>query len=173
MTAQIPDRIEYRGQTFALCATPLSSYLGPPGTLRFVPTRTSCWRGYVARWLIEDNGLFLIDVRGSICVTVPEPGDFAPRCGVSHDGPCEIRDIGMADIFPNADRVLAEWYSGTLRIPLGPMARYVHMDFESVFERYLMVEIVAGRVVTERVTKSLSDWGAAAKNLVHAMLRVF
>lgn len=43
--------------------------------------------------------------------------------------------------------VPADWFSGVLRVPRGELLRYVHMGFESVYERDLYVKVEAGTVV--------------------------
>lgn len=44
------------------------------------------------------------------------------------------------------DPILADWFSGILRIPRGGLLQYVHMGFESVHERDLFVKVDGGRV---------------------------
>ncbi len=44
--------------------------------------------------------------------------------------------------------ILADWFTGTLRIPQGEMLHYVHMGYGSVFERELHIKIENG-VVTD------------------------
>ena len=44
--------------------------------------------------------------------------------------------------------MFADWYSGTLRVPLGEMLAYVHGGFASTFERDMFIEIVRGKVTT-------------------------
>ncbi len=47
--------------------------------------------------------------------------------------------------------ILADWFSGILRIPKGKMLQYVHMGFGSVFEQEVHIKIENGVVVTTRV----------------------
>ena len=46
--------------------------------------------------------------------------------------------------------ILADWFSGVLRIPQGKIMKYVHMGFGSVFERELHIKIKKGLVVATR-----------------------
>lgn len=46
--------------------------------------------------------------------------------------------------------LLADWFSGVLRIPRGKMLRYVHMGFGSVFEHELHIKIERGIVANSR-----------------------
>ncbi len=47
--------------------------------------------------------------------------------------------------------LLADWFSGVLRIPQGELLLYVHMGFGSVFEEELHLMVEKGTVVAERV----------------------
>jgi hypothetical protein len=42
--------------------------------------------------------------------------------------------------------LFADWVTHVLRVPAGTMLHYEHMDFESVYERDLLIEVTAGRV---------------------------
>ena len=65
MTAQIPDRIELNGETHSLFAEPFAPWVAASG-LRFIPSSTANWRGYVARWLVRDGKLWLVEVSGHV-----------------------------------------------------------------------------------------------------------
>lgn len=43
--------------------------------------------------------------------------------------------------------ILAEWYSGLLRVPQGKLLEYVHFEFGSVYETELFLDIEDGIVV--------------------------
>jgi hypothetical protein len=47
--------------------------------------------------------------------------------------------------------LLADWFSGVIRIPRGKMLHYVHMGFGSVYEQELHIKIEQGRVVRSRL----------------------
>jgi hypothetical protein len=79
-------------------------------------------------------------------------------CWRGYVGTWEIRDgwfylVGVRGRFVFAeDRpLLADWFSGVLRVPLGGVLRYVHMGFASVYEQELHILIERGRVVDRRV----------------------
>jgi hypothetical protein len=46
--------------------------------------------------------------------------------------------------------LLADWFTGELRVPMGEVIDYVHMGFASVFAEELFVRIVNGAVVSRR-----------------------
>lgn len=47
--------------------------------------------------------------------------------------------------------LLADWFTGTLRIPQGELLQYVHMGFGSVYEEEIHVRIERGLVTATRV----------------------
>lgn len=49
------------------------------------------------------------------------------------------------------DPILADWFSGVIRIPQGKLLHYVHMGFESVYEEEVHVKIEKGKVVESYV----------------------
>jgi hypothetical protein len=53
--------------------------------------------------------------------------------------------------------IFAEWFTGTLRIPQGRMASYVHMGFESQYEKELMIEIGKGVVKGEKIFERMGE----------------
>ena len=70
-TAQIPDRLIYKGDTLALFYCPLELHpnkeLSTPKNL-FESSGcfyTACWRNYVATWTVEDDSLFLLEIRNA------------------------------------------------------------------------------------------------------------
>jgi hypothetical protein len=50
--------------------------------------------------------------------------------------------------------LFAEWVSGVLRIPRGELLQYVHMGFESVYERELHLRVEAGVVLESNTVES-------------------
>lgn len=49
-----------------------------------------------------------------------------------------------------AEPLLADWFSGELRMPMGEVIDYVHMGFASVFAEELFIGVVNGSVVSRR-----------------------
>lgn len=61
--------------------------------------------------------------------------------------------VTVATIFPGfPEKVFAQWYSGTLRIPQGELLKYVHMGYGSTYERDLLLDVQWG-VVTARTVR--------------------
>ena len=138
-TAQIPDHLLVDGQESQLFAEPLFPYLKQNkdsfGALMKHATQvcSAAWRGYQAKWEIRENQVFLVAL-------------FANPC--SKESP----EIPLAELFPGASSPIpAKWYSGTLRIPQGKMLEYVHMGYQSKYERYLVLTVTDGLVTGRRI----------------------
>ena len=128
MTAQASDSLKYDGETYPMCTEPLASYFSlggkDPG---FTMMDTSCWRGYVGDWEVIENRLYLIALDGLL------------EGNIKAD---------IESVFPGfADRAFAHWYSGTVRLPEGEMLEYVHMGYESRYERDLLLTFEKGVLV--------------------------
>lgn len=65
--------------------------------------------------------------------------------------------------------ILAEWFTGALRIPRGEQLHYVHMGFGSIYEEELHIRVEHGRVVKYRVIsnkgKDKPGWAAGFQHL--------
>jgi hypothetical protein len=63
MTTQASDQLLYRGDRYAMLATPLEDYFQQVGTRPdFKLTSTGNWRGYIGEWQVEDGKLYLKDL---------------------------------------------------------------------------------------------------------------
>jgi hypothetical protein len=144
MTAQIAEKLHYRGEVLSLCSTPLGPYIATTQhTLKLVSPHTALWRGYVGTWSIEDGRLYLIDIVGHA------PGSTT---------------VGLKDFFPNAtDGVFAHWFTGDLRCPVGGLMKYRHMGFGSLYEKDLFIRVSRGVVQEEHTvvngTAPIADTG--------------
>ena len=117
-------------------AEPLYQYLITRNDIRLVSPNTACWRGYYGSWEIINNKLFLVDLKAYI------------------EGYVEV-DLNY--IFPNHEKVFADWFTGEIIIPLGEMLQYVHLGYESLFEKYLILKLRRGVVVSEKEISS-KEW---------------
>lgn len=143
MTAQIPETLQYEGQTLSMCSNPLNDYFALAGKKPpFAFTCTALWRGYVGQWEIVDGRLYLVGLSGELM-----------------DG----SEVSLATLFPEfPDRVFAHWYSGTLRIPQGKQLEYVHMGYGSRFEQDLLIQLDRGVVTQTRVRQNGKSESASA-----------
>lgn len=116
MTAQISESLTYKGETVSMCTEPLGAFFNMGGANPgFVSNNSALWRGYIGKWEVLDDRLYLIDLRGML-----------------DDG----SQANIETVFPGfPDRVFAHWYSGIIRIPQGKLLEYVHMGYASKYER--------------------------------------
>ena len=128
MTAQAEERLIYKGEETGMASQPLSQYLRTRSDIKFVSDSTACWRGYYGNWEIRDDKLYLIALEAFI------------------EG---YREVDLNYLFPNQNKVFAEWFTGELRIRQGEMLEYVHMGYASLFEKDLILVIEKGILVKQ------------------------
>jgi hypothetical protein len=130
------DRIKYNGTDYGLAATPLEGYFSarPDARPNFTGVNSACWRGYVARWEVRDEKLYLAGM-DMILET----------------------DSTFGSIFPGArDGVFADWVSGDLTCPFGRMLKYDHAGFGRKMEKELILTIESG-IVKSAQTKTNAE----------------
>lgn len=139
-TAQIPELIEIDGKNEILFSEPFTIYLAEhraeiPKLERLAQDRCSgSWRGYQGHWLIRDEKLYLESLFANPCRDSPDP-------------------IPLSTFFPGSEGpVHATWFTGRLLVPLGKRLEYVHMGYQSKYERYLVVHIERGSVIKREST---------------------
>ena len=65
MTIQTMEKLIYKGRVVNMATNPLTSYIMALEIKpNFCSIASGCWRGYVGTWLIEDNKLYLVDIKG-------------------------------------------------------------------------------------------------------------
>jgi hypothetical protein len=139
-TAQHPDRLVYKGQEYALYADPLQDYYSslPDTAIIIFPTfgpehlrtvNSSCWRGYIATWEMINDTMYLVKMED--CRGHGQTANLTEQFGD------KIRNGKMK----------ADWYTGELRVPVGKLIEYVHMDYMSQYESEMVLEIVDGVLV--------------------------
>lgn len=104
---------------------------------------------------------------------------FSSACWRCYQGTWEINDgqfslvrlRGRYRLLGNAP-VLADWFSGVLRIPTGELLQYVHMGPGSVYEDEIHVKIERGVVVRSRVIENRgtawNEWDMGCRSLAGA-----
>jgi len=142
MTAQVSEKLIYKGQQLNLCAEPLLTYLETIcSDVKFVGHSSANWRGYVGTWCIEDDRLYLAKLIGTV-----------------RDGELE-RPIELGYLFPDyPDGVFAHWFTGELRCVQGGLIKYVHMGYASTYEKDLFIRVQKGVVLGDReITNGVSE----------------
>ena len=154
MTAQTPEIIILNGKVFGLHSRPLDSYFQRIKWWPELGRDSGNWRGYVGRWEVFGERLFLTGLFGKYWKVPsrlrgklpPDPDPFEP----AEDG---VKSLRLADLFPDqAPLVFAEWVTERLVVPTGPRLVYLHAGFGSLYATYRTLEVVKGRVRTFR------DW---------------
>jgi hypothetical protein len=135
MTAQIAEEFLYEGNWVRMCAEPLEDYFRIVGKHpRFFMPCTALWRGYVGTWEIIDDRLYMVRLQGL----------DGRQAILEEDGSA----VTLETLFPGyPERVFANWYSGTLRIPQGKLLEYIHMGYGSTYERDVLLVLKKGVVV--------------------------
>jgi hypothetical protein len=137
MTAQIGERLHFNGQEMSMCTHPLGDYFAlggiDPGFGQEWPLDcTALWRGYIGTWEVLGDRLYLVAIHKLV---LNGPGTNF-----------------LETVFPGyPDRVFAHWYSGTLRIPQGNTLKYVHMGYQSTYERDLLIKVERGVIGEVRI----------------------
>lgn len=131
MTMQIPDSCELDGQSWAIVADFGSGLYRPrDGGPRLEPLSTACWRGYIARYAVIDQQLWLRNV---------EMSPPANTGGGSGSQPGQGRDPSTGP------RPIA--YSGFLRLGYGRPDAVHRSQFEMRFLKVVDLRFEAGRLV--------------------------
>jgi hypothetical protein len=103
MTVQMFDRIKYQDREYGLAGAPLEDYFSEHRDLRprYASRNTACWRGYIAKWEIRDERLYLTGM------------DMI-----------SFNDAAFKSIFPDApdSGIFADWVSGELKCHRGKIA---------------------------------------------------
>jgi hypothetical protein len=94
VTIQTPDSLMYEGKRFQMWSFPLESYLNNALPQRQPGALTCCNRGYTAAWEIDEDALYLTDLKEYL---------GSPP-------------ISLALLFPaQGTRVQATWFTGVLK----------------------------------------------------------
>lgn len=160
MTAQVRDILTYNGKTYHLATEPLEQLFEIMGDDKPILTtaNTACWRGYVGKWQVENDQLYLVDFKGY--------------------GKNQVK-VGMDYIFPGKTNVLAEWYSGEIKIPHGELLHYEHQGYMSIYEKDLFLEFKKGILVSTREVDNTKNfdpkdpmgWDKVARDLAEYNLK--
>lgn len=137
-TGQAPDYLRVGGKVYPLYSNPLESWLEKlpkrPAILR--SGSTACWRGYQATWQLENNQLFLLEIRSGCDdkqAVVPLKRWFQPDA---------------------RGRVAATWVEGELDVPLGKLLHYEHLGYESIYEKDWLLTFRRGLLVGQRTYRN-------------------
>lgn len=137
MAAQVPDIIIVDGEKMELYSNPLEQYWDENKVRRpeFEPSVT-CKRGYIATWEVNRKYLMLRNVEGYVRKQYFFFWNKIANCS-----------LNMLFNKNDRERVIANWFTGKIRIPLGRRTLYVHDGYDSRFEKEMVITIDHGRVL--------------------------
>ena len=124
MTAQVTEIVKYRNEDYPLFGLPLLEYIKKHEEIKFEEYGRSNWRGYQGYWLIENDRLYLNNIRSA--------------------------NYSLLDLFGTTDPVFAEWYSGTLSIGFG---QSFFDSIFNTYEDYFQMKIENGVIVEKAIIK--------------------
>ncbi|MFZ4414163.1 MAG: hypothetical protein ACOYOV_13860 [Bacteroidales bacterium] len=134
MTAQAYETLIINGEIYKMAYEPLKSYLNQLKIKPdFVAPHTALWRGYIGKWELKDDKLYLIEFNGIIEGSV---------------------NVNINYIFPGQASVFADWFTGEIRIPQGELLDYVHGGYQSVYEKDLFLNFNNGELTGSRTVKN-------------------
>jgi len=174
MTAQEGDNLVYEGTEYTIASEPPLSLKEPDRyEIRFVSGRTSCWRGYVAEWVLVENKLYLTGVEGSAYITdlvsyreeKLRLGELLKRGEIDSAQNEKLlneikesltveKEIDLEFLFKTTEPVFADWVSGTIRVPIGKMIKYIHMGYESVYQKDMFLTLTNGILKETKIVKN-------------------
>lgn len=130
-TAQIPDKLIIKEDTLSIYSNPLEQ-LTNIDSLReklFGDKKgchsTACWREYMAEWRIDNNQLYLTGIYSC--------------CYYEDNIKANLRQL-FGEKFIDG-KVKADWVTANLLSPQGRQLYYVHMGYESLYEKEIVFEI--------------------------------
>jgi hypothetical protein len=142
--AQYPEKLRIDGKEESLMATPLEDFWSTarprPDTL--TQTSWACWRGYVGTWEIIDNKLCLLQLART---EIKPKDDSFEEASIT---------LPLKSFFGTDGPVLAEWFSGVLRVARGQVLAQVNTGYASVYEEDLFLIIDHGNVTSRRLVKN-------------------
>ncbi len=137
MAAQLPDLILLHGERMDLYSNPLEQYWDlHKKKCPVFHASSMCKRGYIATWEILDKKLLLRGIDGNV-----ERRSFIFWKKI-------VRySVGMLFSKARNRAIIATWFTGKIRIPQGNRTLYVHNEYDSRFEREMVITIDQGNVV--------------------------
>lgn len=165
MTAQIGESLRYNGKNYLMATQPFDIYL-KNHRIKTAPTCSANWRGYYGQWKIEKGKLFLV----AISANIPTKERKFLLAGWND---CSTANLNY--FFPGKKKVLAEWFSGKIRIPTGKMLEYIHMGYASIFEKELILEFKNGIMISEKEIDNRAEFsreGGPKDNITRAVERL-
>jgi hypothetical protein len=150
MTAQIREKLIFNGEPMTMAFCPPLPH-GYPRLRRVEHEEMEALRK-AERERVGDRSAELDIITGSTA------------CWRRYRGTWEVKDrqfflVDVAGYFKlvGDEPLLADWFTGVLRVPQGGQLTYVHMGFGSVYEEELHIHVERGRVTGTRIYDNRGD----------------
>lgn len=142
-TGQFPDYLIENEDTFLLFSNPLEQYLNDKASrtingIDLTMTSTACWRGYVATWKIQNDSLFLIEIKR--------------RKNKTNQMTYEKFDLKSEF---GKKIVFAEWFTGNIYSPRGNELQSSDLGYMSIYEKEKHFKLKNGIVKTRKQRNNL------------------
>ena len=129
MTAQLRERLLYKGKLYGMTTEPLKSYLASKQEICFVSRSSACWRGYFSTWELRSSSLFIIKLNAFLK---------------------DSKEVDLNYLFPGKNEVFADWFTGDIIVPHGKLLQYVHMGYQSIYEKEFILSFNNGILISEK-----------------------
>lgn len=131
MSAQRTDTIVINNKEYIMYDLPLEQYWQQNNNKPSLFSLNS-WlnRSYYAKWLIDENKLFIINFYGE-CIAPP------PR-----------KEYSLFDLFPSSlEQIFAEWFTGDIKIPMGKQVDFFNGGWGGTYEYYTSIKFYKGLMI--------------------------
>ena len=148
-TAQVPDILLFENEIKELFTNPLDQLFLQKEEVRnkfgkiFSNYKalifTACWRGYIAKFAIKNDYLYVIDIYITIYVFSKDKSEVFDTEKISI----------FSELFETDIPVVCDFFTGVLTIPQGNMINYIHGGYLSEFEEYVLIRVNNGKIIEQ------------------------
>jgi hypothetical protein len=147
---QLKESLVYQCKEVPIDCEPLIKYLSqlasPP---KFINTMRANRRGYLGKWAIQNNELYLTEF-----------------CGLMENK----EKITLEQLFPGKQIVKAEWFDGEIVLNTGKLLILKNGNRPAIYEKDLHLEFISGRLVNKFFIENAPD--EFTENYYHVLREV-
>jgi hypothetical protein len=137
MNSQLKEVLVYQGKALAMACEPLNQYfsqmVSPP---QFYSLFEANARGYLGKWAIIRNELFITDFIGVLE---------------------NRKEISLQYFFPGKQIVFAEWFNGEIVLTHGKLLTLKSPESPALYEKDLHLEFLHGRLINTYLVENKVD----------------
>jgi hypothetical protein len=137
MKSQLKEVLIYNGKDYAMACDPLNQYFSQmKSPLRFLAKSEVIQRGYLGKWAILNNELYLTEFKGVL----------------------ENKDkITLSYIFPGQQTVFAEWFNGEILLNHGKILSLKSNNINTIYENDVHLEFANGHLMKAYTITNVLD----------------